>query len=197
MSIFREKFPIIDINNEIVMREPTTSEADYRKIFQIYSNPLVNQFIPDNCVPRNIEDARKECIHYSNVFHLHNGVYWFIALKKSDEVIGTCGFCDWNKYHRRLEIAYNIDPNYWNQGIASAAVEIATKFAFEKMDAMRVQANLDPSNIASRKIMFKHGYSHEGTLKSYRLYKHGKHIDVEMFGIDRDTFISYNSKSKI
>jgi RimJ/RimL family protein N-acetyltransferase len=42
---------------------------------------------------------------------------WGISLKSSGQLVGTCGFHKWNKHDLHAEIGYDLNPEFWGQGI--------------------------------------------------------------------------------
>lgn len=173
-------FPTIIIDDKYVMRQPTTSESDIMSMNKIYTDPQVICFVPDGCIPQGMDGARDEAKYYSNFFLFQKSVYWFVARRDTNEAIGTCGFCTWDRYNSRLEIAYNIRSEYHNQGIMTKVISQAIEFGFMKMGALRIQAQLDPANVVSIHLLGKLGFKADGLLRSYRLYKNDKHVDVLM-----------------
>ncbi|MFD2563801.1 GNAT family N-acetyltransferase [Aquimarina rubra] len=65
-------------------------------------------------------------------------------------------------YRRSAEIGYWIGEPYWGKGIATKAVELITRYGFEKLNLIRIYAGIFENNIASMKILEKNGYINEG-----------------------------------
>lgn len=64
-------------------------------------------------------------------------------------------------------IGYWIDRNYANKGYTTAAVKLLTDFAFSSLKLHRIEINLRPENVASRKVAEKAGYIFEGDRPRY------------------------------
>lgn len=84
----------------------------------------------------------------------------------------------------RAELGYVLAKKYWGKGIATAAVIQAIRFGFDELKLSRIEALLDPKNIASRKVLEKAGMQVEGKLKNYMIFK--DHVcDRYLFSITR------------
>lgn len=178
-----ENFPTIIIDQNYILRQPTISDEDILSIYKIYNDPDVIKFVPDGCIPHGIDGAKDECKYYSNMFLLRKSMYWFVARRDTNETIGTCGFCECDRYNSRIEISYNIRSDYFNQGIMTKVVAKAINYAFKFMNARKVHAQLDPTNHTSIHLLKKLGLSIDGILRQHRFYKYGKHVDVVSMSI--------------
>ena len=62
------------------------------------------------------------------------------------------------------EIGYGIDEEYQGHGYATEAVKAAVKWAFSKPEVNAVEAETDPDNIASQKVLEKCGFQPNGEM---------------------------------
>lgn len=60
---------------------------------------------------------------------------------------------------RWVAISYSVDPDYWNQGIASEAVEAILQYLFQTLRMDGVLADVLYINPASRKVLEKQGFT--------------------------------------
>ncbi|WP_378180792.1 GNAT family N-acetyltransferase [Aquimarina sp. SS2-1] len=65
-------------------------------------------------------------------------------------------------YRQSAEIGYWIGEPYWGKGIATKAVDLITRYGFEKLNLIRIYAGIFENNVASMKILEKNGYVNEG-----------------------------------
>ena len=112
---------------------------------------------------------------------------WAIALKSTNEVIGSIAVIDFNEKHKNCEVGYCIGQAYWQKGITTEALEAVMKFLFEEVGLNRIQAKHDVQNIASGKVMQKVGMQMEGTLRELRMRKDGSFADYNLWAILRET----------
>lgn len=79
-----------------------------------------------------------------------------------DRHVGGCGLMGRRLGYREYEIGYCLAPHAWGRGLASAAVNLMLRYAFESLDAHRLYACIDPANAASRAVIEKAGFRLEG-----------------------------------
>ena len=58
------------------------------------------------------------------------------------------------------------------------------RFAFEQLDLHRIEADPDPQNAASIKLLLKQGFKREGLLRE-RYFLNGEPQDAEYYGLLR------------
>ena len=61
------------------------------------------------------------------------------------------------------EIGYGIDPAFRGNGYATEAVDAAVRWALEQPGVIRVEAETDPHNSASQRVLEKCGFLPSGT----------------------------------
>ncbi len=89
---------------------------------------------------------------------------WCMALKDGAENIGDLCFKGPAKNHS-VEIGYGIQPEYEGKGYTTEAVQAMTQWAFGQKDVVFVEAETDPDNRASQRILEKCGFVPDGTGK--------------------------------
>lgn len=88
----------------------------------------------------------------------------------------------------RRGVAQTASLGYWasqahaNNGYITAAVRAVVRYAFDDLDLHRVEAACQPDNNASRRVLEKAGFTHEGVAKAY-LKINGAWRDHLLFGI--------------
>lgn len=91
-------------------------------------------------------------------------------------LIGTIGFHTIAFAHQSCEIAYDLNPAYWNRGIATQICQQMTTWAHQQLGFKRITAGVMTENQASRRVLEKSGYNLEGVMRSYRKVR-GVHRD--------------------
>lgn len=82
------------------------------------------------------------------------------------------------------EISYHLSEAHHRKGIGSAAVTQLIDFVFEQTDLTRLFALISVRNVASRGLVDKLGFVHEGTLRSHFVIG-GKCVDQCVYGLLR------------
>ena len=62
------------------------------------------------------------------------------------------------------EIGYGIDDEFQGKGYATEAVKLALEWAFRHSGVAAVEAETDPDNIASQRVLAKCGFNPTGTI---------------------------------
>jgi len=174
-------FPVFDIDQRFYLRAPSLDSGDAESSLECYNDPKVNAFVPDDCIPCNIEASRRNIQYMIDLFNNKQSFYWMIARRDNDVSIGKIGFHAWHHFHNRLEISYQIKSEYWNRGIITRALHVIVDFGFNCMKVERIEANTIVNNYASIRVLQKTGFAIEGILRSYRFYK-GQNVDIVVLG---------------
>ncbi len=186
----QKKFPAIDLG-DYILREK--KDEDATNFFNYYSDPEVNKFILCE-MPRDVEEARKELHYWRNVFYQNDGIYFAIAVKDTDQLIGSIGLTTFNSYHSRIELSYDLCREYWRRGICTKAIKAVTQYGFEELSVNRIEAFTSTYNTPSKNLLLKCGFSLEGTLRQHR-YHRGAYVDAYSFSLLRQEFFNQNSAS--
>ena len=94
-----------------------------------------------------------------------------IALRSSHELVGTIGFHTISTINKTAELAYDLSPTIWGQGIAPAVCESVISWGFGQLGAVRIQATVLESNDRSIRVLEKSGFEREGLLRSFRMVR--------------------------
>jgi ribosomal-protein-alanine N-acetyltransferase len=173
-------FPVIDLG-DYVLREKR--DSDVEDFFSYYSHPEVNKYILCE-IPQELESARRELYYWRDVFYRGDGIYFAIATKAEDRMIGSIGITGYNAYHGRIELSYDLSHYYWRKGITYAAIQAIVEYGFREWKINRIEAFTSVENIASRNLLQKSGFTFEGTLRQHR-YHRGRYVDACSFSILR------------
>jgi len=101
-----------------------------------------------------------------------------LAISIDDEIVGGIGLTDINGH--KAEIGYWLGENYWGRGIATAAAELITEYAFSRLGLKRIYAYVFAFNKASARVLEKAGFIYEGKLRK-NVIKDGKPMDDLLF----------------
>jgi len=165
MNDIFDKFPEIDLG-EIVLRELIPTE-DSKDFFKYIINKNVSKYTSDNELPSSLISAENDLAYWADLFKYGKSIYWAIADKKTNKMIGSCGFNYWNKQHGRLEISYDLNYTFWGNGFVTKSVNAITDLALKNPSAQRVQATVATDNERSIKVLELCGYKREAILLKY------------------------------
>ncbi len=131
------------------------------------------------------EDLQKEKQRHAGGLTMFNKSFLFLHLieKKSQQVIGWCGYHTWYTTHQRAEIGYTLfDATHRGKGYMSETLPPVIRYGFEQMNLNRIEAFTSHENEASKKLLLKNGFIQEGVLREH--YKTPEGItDSVLFGL--------------
>ena len=107
---------------------------------------------------------------------------WAIAQAGDDTLAGTATLFDINREQGRAEIGYALHPSHWGRGLATEALGLVLGHAFDTLDLRRVEADIDPRNTASCRLVERHGFVREGLLRE-RWHVGGEACDSVVYGL--------------
>ena len=96
---------------------------------------------------------------------------------------GVISFHSPNFQNKVAEIGYWITKEYRGQSIGTTAVKVLTNFGFETMGWNRIEAMIDHDNEASKKVVTRAGYEHEGLLRQRVIRADGTVIDMDVYAV--------------
>ncbi|UCE28638.1 MAG: GNAT family N-acetyltransferase [Candidatus Bathyarchaeota archaeon] len=106
---------------------------------------------------------------------------WFIIEKKDGSKIGHIFHSPQGPH---FLIGYRLLPGERNKGYCTEAVKIIVDYLFLSKDIVRIQAETNPRNIASQRVMEKVGFKKEGTIRK-SIFVRGKWEDGFLYSILR------------
>lgn len=109
-----------------------------------------------------------------------------VLQRRSDgKIIGTFLVFKYDEGSARAEIGYVLGRPYWGQGYMQEALAAFVDHAFNGMGLRRLEAEVNPENAASCKLLERAGFRKEGTLRM-RWAAKGKTYDVNAYGLLAD-----------
>jgi [ribosomal protein S5]-alanine N-acetyltransferase len=108
--------------------------------------------------------------------------------KTTREIIGNCGYHNWQAEHRRAEIGYDLAKDeFKRKGLMSEAMKAVIDYGFGSMKLIRIEACVSPNNEASLKLLQKFNFVKEGYLRQH-YYKDGVMEDSLFFSLLKEEF---------
>lgn len=92
-------------------------------------------------------------------------------------------------------LSYWICPDHWGNGYATEAIELVVEYAFSQLRLHKVRADVRDFSDASKCVLEKVGFVHEGVLRESR-YVDGEHWDRYRFGILEDEWTAVERRER-
>src|SRR5438067_3727381 len=83
----------------------------------------------------------------------NEAINWAITITGDNKLLGTICFWNINKEHYRSEIGYVLHTDFQGKGIMQEAMVAILKYGFETMNLHSVEANVNPDNVSSIKLL--------------------------------------------
>lgn len=85
-------------------------------------------------------------------------------------------------YQKSMELGYWLGVSFWGKGLATTAVGLITKYAFDHLPCNRLFSGVFSFNTASMKVLEKNGYQKEGVFKK-AVWKNGQFWDEHRYAL--------------
>jgi ribosomal-protein-alanine N-acetyltransferase len=82
----------------------------------------------------------------------------------------------------RAEIGYAMKPEYWGNGYMYEALAKVINFGFNEFCLHSIEANVNPANASSIKLLEKLGFKKEAYFREDYLYN-GKFLDTAIYSL--------------
>lgn len=156
---------------------------DAPALFGVYSDPRVMRYW--STAPwTGIETAH--ALIARDLTEMQHGGYLRLGLETREgrELVGTCTLFDFVPQCRRVELGYALASARWGRGYMHEALVALLGYGFDTLDLNRVEADVDPRNLASTRSLERLGFHHEGHLRE-RWIVGGEVSDSGFFGLLR------------
>ncbi|WP_206958025.1 GNAT family N-acetyltransferase [Trinickia acidisoli] len=111
-------------------------------------------------------------------------IVWVVELAATHEVIGTCSLFNADATSKHAEIGFGLLRPFWGHGYMSEAARAAIDCGFDVLQLHRIEAEIDPRNTASARVLERLGFVREGLLRE-RWIIDGEISDGEIYGLLR------------
>jgi ribosomal-protein-alanine N-acetyltransferase len=157
------------------------TNKDAAEIYGMQSNEEVMKYI-DRPLPASVTEVDEWIKKVDLLQQKNESILWAITLQDSDTLIGTIGYWRMLPEHYRAEIGYMLNPAYQGKGIMSEALNIVTQYGFNNIGLHSIEANANPANQASIKLLEKTGFVREGYFKE-NYYFNGNFLDSAIYSL--------------
>jgi len=163
-------------------------DDDAPALFAIHSDPQVMRYWS---YPAWTEPAQAEC-KVADIQRQRRELdilVWAIADAGTDHLIGTSAAFAIDLTQGRAEIGYSLHRDWQGRGLASEALRQILRHLFDELGLRRIEADVDPRNEASWRLLERLGFVREGLLRE-RWHVNGEICDTAFYGLLRQDFIA-------
>jgi len=139
-------------------------DADLPALFKIFSNSEVTRYWSSPPLQQR-DDAEQLLGDIRSLFRSRTLFQWGVARLEDDAVIGTCTLARLDAQHRVAEVGFALARDCWGRGSMKEALTLMIDFAFSGLGLRRLEADVDPRNTASLRLLERFGFKQEGLLR--------------------------------
>lgn len=172
-------FPDIT-TNRLLLKQPTI--ADAANVYQMRSDKEVMKYL-DRPLAASVDDAVALITSITDLFKKNEAVTWGIyLLEEPQTLVGTIGFWQIQKEHYRAEIGYMLTPAAQGKGLMQEAISAVLHYGFTHLNLHSVEANVNPANEASIRLLERNGFVREAYFRE-NYYYNGTFVDSAVYSL--------------
>jgi [ribosomal protein S5]-alanine N-acetyltransferase len=156
-------------------------EADAAALLAIFSDPRVTRYL-SRPAWTSITVAHERIARDIAAMSAGTYVCFGIERRSDGQLLGECTLFNLNEQCRRAEIGYTMAFDAWGQGYMNEALCCLLDFGFSQLALNRVEADIEPRNLASAKSLERLGFIKEGHLRQ-RWIVAGEVSDSGLYGL--------------
>lgn len=154
MNLFTKRLHLREFNPE-----------DWAAVYLYRSEPAVKRY--DTFGPNTVEEIHEILARAVQWQTMQPRTHYFAAvvLRETEQLIGECGLFMRNENDLTVaSIGYAFQQQCWGRGYATETVQALLQFAFGELHLTKVEAECNPANIASWRVLEKAGMERIATL---------------------------------
>lgn len=158
-------------------------EADAGAQFAVFSDPEVTRYWSRG--PWTDPAQAREWIARTLAdYRDGTGLRFAVVLAASGETVGNVSLHAFSDQSRRCEVGYALARAHWGKGYATEALAALLDHGFDQLNLNRVEADIDPRNVASARVLERLGFRKEGLMPE-RWIVQGEMADTAYYGLLR------------
>lgn len=158
--------------------------ADVNENYHCWLNdPEVTRYLEIRYVPQSRENIRA---YVESMDGKADEIFLAICLKENGAHVGNIKLGPINRIHRFADVSLLVgEKSVWGRGIATEAIRLLTRFAFDVLNLHKLRAGCYAGNRGSAKAFLKAGFAQEGILRK-QWQMEGGYQDELLFGLCRE-----------
>ena len=127
--------------------------ADVDALHALFIDPDVRRYLWDDVVVARDRVATIVAESLAS-FATDGSGLWGVRVRDEPALAGFCGY---PRFHEPpvLELLYGMAPTLWGRGLATEAARAMIRYGFETLALARIEASIDPPNLASDRVLVK------------------------------------------
>lgn len=157
-------------------------DDDIQNIFKGLSHPDVIKYYGVSF--KTLEETTEQMKFFADLEKNGTGIWWAVCSIDDGTFFGAGGLNNVNQHHKKGEIGFWLQPNYWGRGVMSDAIPLICNYGFNDLGLHRIEGFVETENANCKRAMDKCGFTHEGTMRDCEI-KDGRFISLDIYAIIR------------
>ncbi len=171
-------FPTLT-TERLVLRQLDKTDAD--EMFFLRSDERVMKYL-DRAPAQSIDEAVAFIQMINTVIANNESINWAITLQGGTKIIGDICFWRIDAPNYRAEVGYRLHPAQHGKGLMNEALKTVLDYGFNVMKLHSVEANTNPENKESIRLLERNGFIREGYFKENYFYD-GRFLDSAVYSL--------------
>lgn len=157
--------------------------ADLPGLFVVNGDAAVTQHLP-YATWQTLADGEAWLVRMHTLGEAGSTLQFVVCDSASGQVLGSCLLFRFDEGSARAELGYVLGRAHWGHGLMFEALGALLGHAFSAMGLRRIEAEVNPANTASVRLLERLGFTCEGVLRK-RWVANGVAYDVNVYGLLR------------
>ncbi len=166
------------------LREVRLDDAE--ALLDIYGDPEAVRYL--GRPPQTLQDVQQRLTRMREEIDRGEAAFWVLTDPSADRALAYLGFFRWDAPHQSAELGYVLQRPRWGQGLMREVLPMLCRHGFEVLGLHRIEARIDPGNVASIRLVERLGFREEGRLRDRTLNEDGSRDDLLVYGLLRPEF---------
>jgi ribosomal-protein-alanine N-acetyltransferase len=158
------------------------ARTDLPDLLAINGDPEVTRFLP-YATWQTAADGEAWFARMQTLAAAGTSQQLVVQLRDDGRVIGTALLFRHDEASARAELGYVLGRAHWGQGLMREALHVLCDHAFGTLGLRRLEAEVNPANVASTRLLRTLGFSHEGCLRQRWVAKGSAPYDTHFYGL--------------
>ena len=159
------------------------AQEDLPALLEVNADDVATRYLP-YASWRGMDDAQAWFDRATGRLEKREAAQFVMVLRESGRCIGSCLLFKFDEPSARAEVGYVLGREHWGHGYMFEAMKALVDFAFDRLGLRRLEAEIDPRNMASSRLLERLGFAKEGHLRE-RWDSKGEISDSGLYGLLR------------
>jgi [ribosomal protein S5]-alanine N-acetyltransferase len=160
------ELPVEGLRDGVIRLRPM-GDGDVAAVTAACADPEIARFttLPS---PYSSRHAREWLIQARRGLESGTDLHTVVVAEEGGEpILGSVGISGLDRATGRCAVGYWVAAAARRRGVATRALRLLCGHAFDRLDAQRIEAWIDPHNPASLRVAERLGFTREGLLRSF------------------------------